>query len=114
MLAEGLIGPVNRFAETTHKRFTKQRNQSAGDGLDAVDPRFLPRANEEPVITRGLLSGDTAIDFLPKIGEDGTPLARGDIVSPGSTITGLPPVTVTGDVIDSDLKALEVHRIAER
>jgi hypothetical protein len=30
-----------------------------------------------------------------------------------ATSVALPPVTVTGDVIDSDLKALEVHRIAE-
>lgn len=59
----------------------------------AVDPKFVPRQNEDANITRGLLSGDTAIDFLPRIGEDGLPMNRGDPVPPGTEITGLPPVT---------------------
>src|SRR5688500_12077458 len=28
-----------------------------------VDPKHAPRTGEEPVITRGFLSGDTALDF---------------------------------------------------
>lgn len=59
----------------------------------AVDPKFVPRLNEDATITRGLLSGDTAIDFLPRIGEDGLPMNRGDTLAPGAEITGLPPVT---------------------
>ena len=59
----------------------------------AVDPKFSPRRNEDATITRGLLSGDTAIDFLPKIGPDGLPTDRGDPLPPGSEITGVPPVT---------------------
>jgi ABC-type transporter Mla subunit MlaD len=59
----------------------------------AVDPKFVPRKNEDATITRGLLSGDTAIDFLPRIGEDGLPMNRGDPLPPGSEIVGVPPVT---------------------
>jgi phospholipid/cholesterol/gamma-HCH transport system substrate-binding protein len=58
-----------------------------------VDRKFLPRKNEEPTITRGLLSGDAAIDFLPKLDESGQPIARGDIWPPGSDIPGVPPIT---------------------
>lgn len=59
----------------------------------AVEPKYLPRRNEDANITRGILSGDTAIDFLPRIGEDNLPMTRGEPVPPGSVITGLPPVT---------------------
>ena len=58
-----------------------------------VDPKYLPRRNEEPTITRGLLSGDTAIDFLPRVDEAGQPIARGEIWPPGSDIPGAPPIT---------------------
>jgi ABC-type transporter Mla subunit MlaD len=59
----------------------------------AVEPKYLPRRNEDATITRALISGDTAIDFLPRIGDDGLPMSRGDPVPPGSEITGVPPVT---------------------
>ena len=59
----------------------------------AVDPQHPPRTNEEATITRGLLSGDTAIDFLPKLGPDGQPLPRGEDYPPGSEIVGVPPIT---------------------
>lgn len=58
-----------------------------------VDQKFLPRQNEDATITRGILNGDTAIDFLPRIGDDGAPLSRGSELPPGSTIAGIPPVT---------------------
>ena len=58
-----------------------------------VDRKYLPRHNEEPTITRGLLSGDTAIDFLPKLDENGQPVPRGDVWPPGSDIPGVPPIT---------------------
>src|SRR5438876_1028413 len=35
----------------------------------AIDPKYPPRTSEEPNITRGFLSGDTAIDFLPEPGD---------------------------------------------
>jgi phospholipid/cholesterol/gamma-HCH transport system substrate-binding protein len=57
-----------------------------------VDRKYLPRHNEEATITRGLLSGDTAIDFLPKLDERG-PVPRGDVWPPGSDIPGVPPIT---------------------
>jgi len=58
-----------------------------------VDRKYLPRRNEEPTITKGILSGDTAIDFLPRLDESGQPVARGDIWPPGSDIPGVPPIT---------------------
>ena len=59
----------------------------------AVDKKYLPRKSEEAHITRGLLSGDTAIDFLPQLGADGQPVPRGDEWPPGSDLPGVPPLT---------------------
>ncbi|MDB5313943.1 MAG: hypothetical protein JWO38_8145 [Gemmataceae bacterium] len=60
----------------------------------AIDPKYPPRTNEEPNITRGLLSGDSAIDFLPKLDPaTGLPVGRGDEYPPGSEIPGVPPIT---------------------
>ena len=61
--------------------------------LIAIDPKYPPRTSEDATITRGLLSGDSAIDFLPKLGTDGQPLPRGDEYPPGSEIAGIPPIT---------------------
>jgi phospholipid/cholesterol/gamma-HCH transport system substrate-binding protein len=58
-----------------------------------IDRKYLPRKNEEPTITKGILSGDVAIDFLPKLDDTGQPIPRGDIWPPGSTIPGVPPIT---------------------
>jgi ABC-type transporter Mla subunit MlaD len=59
----------------------------------AVDRKYLPRQTEDADITRGLLSGDTAIDFLPMLGPDNQPLPPGEAWPPGSEIVGRPPVT---------------------
>lgn len=59
----------------------------------AVDRKYLPRQSEEPNISRGILSGDTAIDFLPKLDAEGKPVPRGDEWPPGSEIPGVPPIT---------------------
>ncbi len=58
-----------------------------------VDRKFHPRQTEAAIITRGLLNGDTAIDFIPKIGEGGKPLPRGEEWPPGSEIQGVAPIT---------------------
>ena len=58
-----------------------------------IDRKYLPRKNEDATITRGILNGDTAIDFLPKLDEAGQPVARGEVWPPGSTIPGVPPIT---------------------
>jgi ABC-type transporter Mla subunit MlaD len=58
-----------------------------------VNRKYLPRKTEEPDITRGLLSGDTAIDFLPLLGPDNQPVSPGEVWPPGSEIVGRPPVT---------------------
>jgi phospholipid/cholesterol/gamma-HCH transport system substrate-binding protein len=58
-----------------------------------IDPKYPPRTNEEATISRGLLNGDTAIDFLPKLGPDGQPLPTGDNYPAGSELMGVPPIT---------------------
>jgi ABC-type transporter Mla subunit MlaD len=58
-----------------------------------VDRKFLPRRSEEATITKGLLSGDAAIDFLPKLSEETTQAPPGEIYPPGSEIVGIPPIT---------------------
>lgn len=52
-----------------------------------LDPKFTPRTSDEPTVTRGLLVGDTAIDFIPKTDK---PIV-GDAISPGSIIEGVSP-----------------------
>jgi ABC-type transporter Mla subunit MlaD len=60
----------------------------------AIDPKYPLRTNEEATITRGLLSGDTAIDFLPRLDpQTNAPMPTGEIYAPGSEITGVPPIT---------------------
>lgn len=59
----------------------------------AVDPKFPPRTGEEATITRGLLNGDSAIDFVPRLGPDGQPAGPGDTYPPGEEIPGVPPIT---------------------
>lgn len=60
-----------------------------------IDRSYLPRVNEEPTITSGLLSGDTTLDFVPKTGPDGQPVAAlGGIIPPDSTIVGVTPINL--------------------
>ncbi len=59
----------------------------------AIERKYMPRKTEEAHITRGFLSGDTAIDFLPKLGPENQPVPRGDEWPPGSDIPGVPPIT---------------------
>jgi len=61
--------------------------------LIRVDRKFLPRTTEDAIITRGILTGDTAIDFVPRLTDDGQPIPRGDIYPPGTDIVGVPPIT---------------------
>ncbi len=61
--------------------------------LIRVDRKFLPRKSEDAYITKGLLSGDTAIDFIPRVGDDGQPVPRGEEWPPGTDIPGIPPIT---------------------
>jgi ABC-type transporter Mla subunit MlaD len=58
-----------------------------------VDRKFVPRTSEDANITRGLLSGDTSIDFIPRVAEDGRTVVKGDPYPPGAEITGVPPLT---------------------
>ena len=58
-----------------------------------VEPKYLPRTSDEATIFRGLLSGDTSIDFIPKVGPDNQPLpTTGEPYPPGSVIPGVTPI----------------------
>ena len=57
-----------------------------------LDPQYIPHSGEQPVISRGLLNGDTAIDFMPKVNSDGDELPRGEPIPVGSHIIGVPPI----------------------
>ena len=54
----------------------------------SLDPKYPPRSNEEPVITRTLLTGDTAIDFVQR---DVNKPDRGEPLPPGTELVGVPP-----------------------
>jgi phospholipid/cholesterol/gamma-HCH transport system substrate-binding protein len=55
-----------------------------------IDRRFPPRADEEPTITRGLISGDSTIDLLPRLPID--PKADRSPLPAGTKIIGKSPV----------------------
>lgn len=58
-----------------------------------VDKKFLPRQNEEATIFRGILSGDTSLDFIPKVTADGLPVTtRGEAYAINAEITGQTPI----------------------
>jgi len=57
-----------------------------------IDTQHLPRQNEEPVIARGLLSGDTTLDFIPKTDKDGGRLVRSEPYPANAEIPGVPPL----------------------
>jgi phospholipid/cholesterol/gamma-HCH transport system substrate-binding protein len=58
-----------------------------------VDKKFLPRQNEEATIFRGILSGDTSLDFIPKVTADGLPVTtRGEAYAINSEIFGQTPI----------------------
>lgn len=54
--------------------------------------RYRPRGGDEATINRGLLSGDTTLDFVPRANAAGQPTARGDALPAGTTIAGVPPI----------------------
>ena len=58
-----------------------------------LERKYLPRLGEEPTISRGLLSGDTTIDFVPKVEAIGVNLSRGEPYAANSEIVGLAPIS---------------------
>ncbi len=56
-----------------------------------VEGDKLPRTTEQAYITRGLLSGDTTLDFIPQTDPRGTPMTLGDPYPSGAEIEGVPP-----------------------
>ena len=58
-----------------------------------MDGDFRPRPSDEATITRGILSGDTALDFLPKIGVEGVPAPKADPYPLGAEIPGVAPIS---------------------
>lgn len=58
-----------------------------------VDRRYPPRTSDDAAIIRGILNGDTSIDFVPQTRPGSAePVALGDKLPPGSAIEGLPPL----------------------
>ncbi len=57
-----------------------------------IEGKHQPRQNEEPVIARGLLSGDTTLDFIPKVDKEGIKISRSDAYAANAEITGVPPL----------------------
>jgi len=57
-----------------------------------IENKFRPRESDEPVISRGLLSGDTTLDFVPRIFSDGKPMPRGETYNANAEIAGVPPL----------------------
>lgn len=55
-----------------------------------VDKKFLPRQGEEPAISRGILSGDSSIDFVPKVKPDPTLVTVA--YPPDTDIPGIAPL----------------------
>jgi len=58
-----------------------------------VNQKYLPRTSEEPVISRGLLNGDTNIDFIPRSATEGVSLARADRYPAEAEIPGIAPIS---------------------
>ncbi|MCE9564771.1 MAG: MlaD family protein [Planctomycetes bacterium] len=58
-----------------------------------LEKKYLPRKSEDVIITKGILSGDTAIDLVPRLNEEGHPIPNGEEWPPDSDIPGLPPIT---------------------
>ncbi len=54
-----------------------------------LERKYLPRTTDDVIISRGLIVGDAAIDFLPKFPH---PAEKGEIIPVGTTITGVSPL----------------------
>lgn len=86
-----------------------------------VEKKFLPRKSEDAIITKGILSGDTAIDFVPRLGDDGQPVPRGETWPAGSDIPGLQPITprslltpATGILANAQVSLDKISRAFEK
>lgn len=61
-----------------------------------VDRKYLPRLTDEPTVYRGILSGDTSVDFMPQVSESGKLVPPSvEPYPPGSIIPGITPVNPT-------------------
>jgi ABC-type transporter Mla subunit MlaD len=78
-----------------------------------LDPKFTPRSSDEPVINRGLITGDSSIDFMLKLGHKAE---NGESIPPGSTIAGIAPfnpralVNSASDIVPEAQKSMEQLR----
>ncbi len=59
----------------------------------AVDRKYPPRTSDDVTIVRGILNGDTGIDFLPQTRPGSTePVPLGEPYPVGTLISGVPPL----------------------
>ena len=61
-----------------------------------VDPRHPPRPSELATIARGILSGDTTLDFVPRVDEQNDPVPTQPPYPPGSRLRGETPINARG------------------
>lgn len=76
-----------RIGQVTDLQLNEDGNVTA---TLSIDRRFPPRADEEPTITRGLISGDSTIDLLPRLPID--PKADRSPIPAGTKLVGKSPV----------------------
>jgi len=82
-----------------------------------LDPKFTPRTSDEPTVTRGLLAGDAAIDFIPRVTDKPV---LGEPIPPGTYIVGISPFNAkllldqaTGVVPEAQKSLEQVRRSLE-
>lgn len=61
-----------------------------------VDPRHLPRPSEIATIARGILNGDTTLDFVPREVKLGVPVPPAAPYPPGTRFSGETPINARG------------------
>jgi phospholipid/cholesterol/gamma-HCH transport system substrate-binding protein len=59
----------------------------------ALDPKYKPRKNEEPILVSGLLGSDSSIDLVPRKPEGEKPQDRSSL-EPGAEMQGIRQATV--------------------
>jgi ABC-type transporter Mla subunit MlaD len=59
----------------------------------ATDRKYPPRTSDDVTLVRGILNGDTSLDFVPQTRPGSTePVPLGEPYADGTTIAGVPPI----------------------
>ena len=103
----GVGTPVRKSGVRVGEVRSVKLDDDSGEVYVGVDltSQYRPRDSDEATIGRGLLSGDTTLDFVPRVSRPGKPVPRGDTIPPGTTIAGVPPIT-PGNIIKEATDAI--------